>query len=113
MLGLQLSKRTISMLYLVKFEENYLGHSVSSSTEKEVRHSSRSVADGRDLHRDTHSGDDMCERMGIRRRTDFWLEIKRRRTDFWLRATLEGESSVREERWLRAALEEESCSEGG
>ncbi|KAJ6875031.1 hypothetical protein NC652_034683 [Populus alba x Populus x berolinensis] len=105
MLGLQLSKRTISMLYLVKFEENYVGHSVSSSTEKGVRHSSRSVADGRDLHCDTHTGDDMCERMGIL--------VKRRRTDFWLRATLEGESSVREERWLRAALEEESCSEGG
>ncbi|KAJ6949834.1 hypothetical protein NC651_003726 [Populus alba x Populus x berolinensis] len=47
----------------VKCKEHYLGHCVSSSTEKGVHHGSRSVANGRDLHSDKHTGDGLCERM--------------------------------------------------
>ncbi|KAJ6967212.1 hypothetical protein NC652_004694 [Populus alba x Populus x berolinensis] len=59
---LDFSFATETEIVKVKCEEHYLGHNVSSSTEKGV-HGSRSVADGRDLHLDTHTGDGLCERM--------------------------------------------------
>ncbi|KAJ7014756.1 hypothetical protein NC653_004147 [Populus alba x Populus x berolinensis] len=62
-IDLDFSFATETEIGKVKCKEHYLGHCVSSSSEKGVYHGNRSVADGRDLHSATHIGDGLCERM--------------------------------------------------